>query len=95
MDSSGVSNPPSCLSNPEDLNPLTFRSDRVQPVVRCMEIMDSIDSLTPVFGDCIDFIEPYIGGRHNGLACDNTYTEEVASSSLVPPTKIPPLRNEP
>ena len=27
----GVTNPPSCLPNPEDVNPLTLGSDRVQP----------------------------------------------------------------
>ena len=57
----------------------------MQPVVTSMEIMDSIDSLTPTYGDCVDFIPPYIGGRHNGLTSERTYTEEVAGSSPVPP----------
>jgi hypothetical protein len=53
----------------------------VQLVVKSMEIMDSMDIYIPVYGDCVDFIPPYIGGRHNGLASDNTYTEEVVGSS--------------
>jgi len=55
-----------------------------------MEIMDSIDFLTPAYGYCVDNIVPYIGGRHNGHALERTYTEEVAGSSPVPPTKMPP-----
>ena len=51
-----------------------------------MEIMDSIDSLTPTYGDWVETIGSYVGGRHNGLALERTYTEEVAGSSPVPPT---------
>jgi hypothetical protein len=46
--------------------------------VTSMEIMDSIDSLNPVYGDCVDFIPTYIGGRHNGLASERTYTSKKA-----------------
>ena len=45
--------------------------------------MDSIDSLTPTYGYCMDNVAPYIGGRHNGLASERTYTEEVAGSAAV------------
>ena len=51
-----------------------------------LEIMDSMDSLTPTYGDWVDFVPLYIGGRHNGLARDRAYTEGVVGSSPIPPT---------
>ena len=82
MESSGVSKPSSCLPNS-----LTFRSDRVQPGATRSDKhgnYEFLDSLTPVNGDCVDFIPTYIGGRYNELASDNTYTEEVVGSGPIP-----------
>ena len=59
MEKSGATNPPPCLPNPEDENPLTFEPigcNRVQPAVTSMEIMDSINSLAPAYGDCVPLL---------------------------------------
>jgi len=53
-----------------------------------MEKVDIMDICTPIFGDRIDILPPYIGGGHNGHPTKISYTEKVAGSSPVPPTRI-------
>jgi len=62
----------------------------VQPGLTGMDLMDSVDILTSIYGGWIDMVPSYIGGRLYGLPSDNSYTEEVAGSSPVPPTLLPP-----
>ena len=47
-----------------------------------------MDTYTPTDGDIRDTISPYVRGRHRGRPMNLSYTEEVAGSSPVPPTKI-------
>ena len=62
----------------------------MQPGLTGMDLMDSVDILTSIYGGWIDMVPSYIGGRLYGLPSDNSYTEEVAGSSPVPPTLLPP-----
>ena len=49
-----------------------------------------MDVSTPTGGDTIDIIPPYIANGHHGQLIELSYTEEVAGSSPVPPTLLPP-----
>ena len=42
--------------------------------------------LDPFIADSMDYRPPYIGGRPYSHSSENSYTEEVAGSSPVPPT---------
>ena len=62
----------------------------MQPGLTGMDLMDSVDILTSIYGGWIDMVPSYIGGRLYGLPSDNSYTEEVAGSSPVPLTHFSP-----
>ena len=49
-----------------------------------------MDIYTPTGADMVDDIPPYIGGGRHGQISDIPYKDDVAGSSPVPPTKIPP-----
>ena len=65
---------------------------RVQPRYQGMDIIDTLDNLTPLHGDCIDKLLPYTRGRHNRQPMNLTYTEEVVGSSPIAPTELDPSR---
>ncbi len=49
--------------------------------------MDVMDIYTSTDGEIRDTMPPYVGGGHRGRPMNLSYTEEVAGSSPVPPTK--------
>jgi hypothetical protein len=53
----------------------------VQPETHSMENTDWLDKLTPIYGDTMDYIPPYVGDGHPGRLKLINRTEEVAGSN--------------
>ena len=54
-----------------------------------MENVDIIDKVTTIYGDCIKFVPPFIGSRHNGRPLSLNRTEEIRDSNPLRSTLIP------